>query len=208
MSPTARPGTAPASAAYFIADHAALDFLNSVVGAGDAATEFLASDADVLHWLAHANLLPDFDPAIVCGEHAGSLSRAAVGLRDLIRPLIEQRKAGVYADPAPLNRILARGSAFQQLVWDEDKAPKRVLHQRCSAAEDLLVPVAGAIAELIESAQFDLVRKCENPACTLWFLDRTKSHRRRWCSMAICGNRNKAATFRARQRDGGEDSFS
>jgi predicted RNA-binding Zn ribbon-like protein len=36
----------------------------------------------------------------------------------------------------------------------------------------------------------------------LWFFDRTKSHRRRWCSMAVCGNRHKAARFRASRRDG------
>nr|WP_254214234.1 CGNR zinc finger domain-containing protein [Burkholderia multivorans] len=32
----------------------------------------------------------------------------------------------------------------------------------------------------------------------LWFLDRTKSHRRRWCSKALCGNRQKVAAFRRR----------
>jgi len=33
----------------------------------------------------------------------------------------------------------------------------------------------------------------------MWFYDRTKSHRRRWCSMALCGNRAKARAHRERQ---------
>jgi hypothetical protein len=43
---------------------------------------------------------------------------------------------------------------------------------------------------------------CEAGNCSLWFLDVSKGHARRWCSMAICGNRAKAAAHRARARQG------
>jgi predicted RNA-binding Zn ribbon-like protein len=66
------------------------------------------------------------------------------------------------------------------------------------------VPVAEAVATLLAKGDFSLVRKCECPDCTLWFHDRTKSHHRRWCSMALCGNRMKVAAFRARQKGGRE----
>jgi predicted RNA-binding Zn ribbon-like protein len=66
------------------------------------------------------------------------------------------------------------------------------------------VPVAEAVATLLAKGDFSLVRKCESPDCTLWFHDRTKSHHRRWCSMALCGNRMKVAAFRARQKGGHE----
>jgi predicted RNA-binding Zn ribbon-like protein len=45
-----------------------------------------------------------------------------------------------------------------------------------------------------------LVKQCAGPGCTLWFLDRTKAHARRFCSAAACGNRAKVAAFRERQR--------
>jgi predicted RNA-binding Zn ribbon-like protein len=64
--------------------------------------------------------------------------------------------------------------------------------------EQLLMPVALSGAELLASGNFDLVRACESAECVLQFYDRTKSHRRRWCSMATCGNRHKVAAFRAR----------
>jgi predicted RNA-binding Zn ribbon-like protein len=47
---------------------------------------------------------------------------------------------------------------------------------------------------------FSQVKACEGPACTLLFVDHTRSHARRWCSMAICGNRAKQAAHRSRQK--------
>ena len=60
--------------------------------------------------------------------------------------------------------------------------------------------MAELAAELVVSGDFELIRKCESDECVLWFYDRTKSHRRRWCSMAACGNRHKVAAYRERVR--------
>ncbi|WP_246856811.1 CGNR zinc finger domain-containing protein [Brenneria corticis] len=64
----------------------------------------------------------------------------------------------------------------------------------------MLGPIAELAASLISEKSFELVRKCEHPECSLWFYDRTKAHRRRWCSMALCGNRAKVARFRRQQK--------
>jgi len=66
--------------------------------------------------------------------------------------------------------------------------------------EALVALVAGQIAALITTEQPSLVRECAGSACTLWFLDRTKAHRRMFCSASVCGNRAKVAAFRERQR--------
>jgi predicted RNA-binding Zn ribbon-like protein len=63
----------------------------------------------------------------------------------------------------------------------------------------LLHPIAEAAAALICNRDFRLIRSCEGAVCTLVFLDRTKAHARRWCSMAVCGNRAKAAAHRAKR---------
>jgi predicted RNA-binding Zn ribbon-like protein len=65
--------------------------------------------------------------------------------------------------------------------------------------EQLLAPIAEAAAELLTLQDFSIIRKCESPDCVLWFYDRTKGHKRRWCSMAVCGNRHKVSSFRKRQ---------
>jgi predicted RNA-binding Zn ribbon-like protein len=187
--------------AFFVADHLALDFLNSVVGTGHDRTEFLADDEQVLNWLKRAGLPVDRAAQALKGRRPGLLREAAVALRESGRALLERRKAGRRGDPAPLNRLLARGGAYQQLSWKPGMQPRRLAWRRVETPEDLLVPIAEAMAELLETGDYQMVRRCENPNCTLWFYDRTKSHRRRWCSMAICGNRMKVAAFRARQRE-------
>jgi predicted RNA-binding Zn ribbon-like protein len=196
------PTAEAANPAFFIADHPALDFLNSVVGTGDDRTEFLTDDEQVLNWLKQAGLPVDQAKRALKGRRPGLLRAAAVALREAGRVLLERRKSGKRGEPAPLNRLLARGGAYQQLSWKPGTQPRRVTHRRVEATEDLLVPVAEAIAELLATGDYQLVRKCENPNCTLWFYDRTKAHRRRWCSMAICGNRMKVAAFRERRRHG------
>lgn len=187
------------SPAFFIADDMALDFLNSVAGTGAGRTEFLFDDAGVLNWLKQAGLPVDHAARAMKRAPQGALHKAALTLREVGRGLIERRKAAKHGDPAQLNRLLVRGGAYRQLFWKPGAQPQRIAYRRVEAPEDLLTPVAEAIAELLETGDYELVRKCENPECTLWFYDRTKAHQRRWCSMAICGNRMKVAAFRARQ---------
>jgi predicted RNA-binding Zn ribbon-like protein len=101
---------------------------------------------------------------------------------------------------APLNELLAADTSYPRIVA-VGGTPSLVRERRWESAEELLLPLAEAAADLICNADFRLVRACEGRGCTLLFLDRTKSHARRWCSMAVCGNRAKAAAHRARMRE-------
>jgi predicted RNA-binding Zn ribbon-like protein len=85
------------------------------------------------------------------------------------------------------------------LLWDGDTPRGERLRPPVSV-EQCRAPVAEAAAQLLAEGEFQLVRVCEHPDCTLWFYDRTKSHKRRWCSMAVCGNRHKVAEYRKRQQ--------
>ncbi|MFM0289119.1 CGNR zinc finger domain-containing protein [Paraburkholderia megapolitana] len=180
-----------------IADHVALDLLNTVAQVDGAPRDFLQSDADVLRWLERMRL-PANAPAFA--SHAPhALLDATRALRETVRTLVAQRKAGENVDVAALNAFLARGRYAVQVVADEGSwRVERRTEQRC--VEHLLMPLAEAAAELLTNGEFDLVRKCEQPDCTRCFYDRTKSHRRRWCSMATCGNRHKVANYRKRQQ--------
>ena len=61
--------------------------------------------------------------------------------------------------------------------------------------------MAEAAADLLATADFKLVKRCEDQTGVLWFSDQTKSHHRRWCSVALYGNRYKVAAFRRRLRE-------
>jgi predicted RNA-binding Zn ribbon-like protein len=152
-----------------------------------------------MDWLQRAGLLADLDVALPAGKR-GALLKAALEMRESARELITRRKGGGLGDPAVLNRVLALGSTHQQLVWKKGQLPTLRKHQKVEAVEAALVPLAEALAKLLTEGDFDLVRQCESADCTLWFYDRTKSHHRRWCSMAMCGNRAKVAAYRLRQK--------
>ena len=86
-------------------------------------------------------------------------------------------------------------------MGDRERALQLRRVRRWESPGELLLPVAEAAADLMCTADFRLIRACGGHACTLLFLDRTKSHARRWCRMAVCGNRAKAAAHRARKNE-------
>lgn len=186
----------------FLADDLALDFLNTRVSVGGKMVDLLQTDHDVLAWLADAGFSA---PNVAGNQPPLSLVSDARVLRENIRLLIESRKAGRRGDPSVLNKFLSYGQSYPRLVWSSPRSLKieRVC-QQCTS-ESILAPIAEAAAVLLSSVDFRLVKRCEGKECVLWFLDKTKSHRRRWCSVKICGNRHKVAAFRKRLRDRGSD---
>ena len=59
-----------------------------------------------------------------------------------------------------------------------------------------LALIAADAAELLGTGLRDRLRICPGPGCHGRFLDDSPAGRRRWCSMAVCGNRSKAAAYR------------
>ena len=177
----------------FLADDRALDLLNTVLLVDGERVDVLQSDDDVARWLVKAGALATATPR-------KGLLRAGRELREEVRALVERRLAHKRLDLAGLNAFLAKGR--QEPVLVQDRAGEVRLEERFATdtAEQMLMPVVLAAAELLAHGDFSLVRACESHACVLTFYDRTKSHRRRWCSMATCGNRAKVQMYRARQR--------
>jgi predicted RNA-binding Zn ribbon-like protein len=94
-----------------------------------------------------------------------------------------------------LNTILEGDHRFAQVRVDaQDVVVKD--HRRWIEPRQLLIPPAQAVVRMLADGERGLVRNCEG--CTMWFYDHTKAHRRRWCSMALCGNRAKARGHRQR----------
>lgn len=192
-----------------LADDPALNFLNSTATPLRDTIELLGDGRSYLSWLQHAGLLDTLDKDAVMARFSAAeldtVAANAVTMREWLRPVI----AAWATAPSPalpadvqdhLNDILAIDHQFAQIHATPDGVCD--IHQRrhWHDARQLLVPPAQAAAQLLTAADRALVRHCEGPTCTLWFYDRTKAHRRRWCSMAICGNRAKARNHRKRER--------
>jgi predicted RNA-binding Zn ribbon-like protein len=104
-----------------------------------------------------------------------------------------------------LNRVLARDEEFGQIVahghGHDHEGHSGLMwrpQRRWRSPDALLLPIARIMADLICRDDFTHVKSCEGPTCTLLFVDRTRGHARRWCSMAVCGNRAKQAAHRER----------
>jgi predicted RNA-binding Zn ribbon-like protein len=193
MSGNHSPTETNATEMLFVGDDLALDFINTAYGVGQAARECFRSDADVCNWLKRLAL-----PAQPSGSKPGELLQLALELRQIALELVEKRSAGKPGNPQRLNALLEAGSRYSELLWPRGGAPALTSHERLRGAEGVLLPVAQAVANLLSGVDFQHVRRCEGQECTLWFVDNTKAHSRRWCSSALCGNRAKVAAFRAR----------
>jgi predicted RNA-binding Zn ribbon-like protein len=195
--------------ALLIADDPALDFLNTRPNLYTDHPDERIPDGDALmSWLAAAGLLSATEER----EIRQRLSRAqldhvaadARALRERLRTAVAAWGTKGTTPPAPLltdlNALLAAGPTATTVRT----AGGRVVlarSRRFSAAPAVLAPLAEAIARLFAEGDRRLVRECGSEACSLWFYDRTKAHRRRWCSMDACGARAKSAAYRARQRE-------
>lgn len=191
----AKPSSRPRP--QFLAGDLALDFLNTRMRVGEEVVDFLQTDTDVLAWLQQGGL-----PAAKIGPNTipSSLLRAARMLRENIRSLVEKRKAGVRGDPSRLNSFLDHATSRPRLVWRKPSSITIEHIRQQDTPEALLAPIAEAAAVLLATADFRLVKRCADQTCVLWFADQTKSHRRRWCSTLLCGNRHKVAAYRKRRR--------
>jgi predicted RNA-binding Zn ribbon-like protein len=199
--------SAPLVDPLFVGDHPAMDLLNTIVRLEGQLVDVWQSDDDVLRWLVRTGLLETkiaSETKTASQFRRGDLLAAARRLRDVVRTLVVARKTKKRLDLAPLNHFLNQGSSHceltaSQLTTTRANGLSVVRRYDTATPEALLAPLAEAAAEFLATADFHLVRACEGVDCVLWFYDRTKAHRRRWCSMDACGNRNKVARFRSRQ---------
>lgn len=202
----------PRPPANFVADAMGLDFLNSLATPIDVPVDWLDSGDGLLAWLEQADLVPaktlkQLRGTAMPGEFDGVAAQAR-GLREWFRAFVVEHMGKPLDESAlaalqPLNRLLERDEAFKVIVADETDQGSRLelqLNRRWRAPESLLLPIAESLARFVCEEDFRDVKNCEGETCTLMFADHTRGRQRRWCSMAVCGNRAKQAAHRNRLR--------
>lgn len=197
-------------AAIFVGDAPGLDFLNSVATPADVTIDWIDDGEGLLSWLEQARLVPADvlrkmrTPAL--RRELDKIADQSRGLREWFRGFVLKHKGHPLAltdlaELEPLNRLLGRDEAYYRIVLQPDgrpAAPGLQVARRWRSPEALLLPIAETLARLLCAEDFANVKACEGPGCTLLFADHTRGHVRRWCSMAICGNRAKQAAHRQR----------
>lgn len=194
--------------AMFIADSLGLDFLNSVATPVDTPVDWIDDGDGLIDWLSQAKLVPaDELHALKADARPGELDEVADqarALREWFRKFVLEHAGRPLTAKAlheldPLNSILERDEAFLQIVprhGEEGLALQRM--RRWRSPESLLLPVGEALAKFVCEEDFANVKACEGHNCTMLFADHTHRRARRWCVMAVCGNRAKQAAHRSR----------
>jgi predicted RNA-binding Zn ribbon-like protein len=136
--------------------------------------------------------LPQSDP-----QAAEALLLKAQRLDSALRKVFaamlrKQRIVGEWIEP--LNEILRITEGHDELV-SQAGIWKIEFVAREGGLDWLLAAVARSGAEIIAEGARARLRLCANPHCGLLFYDNSRTRRRRWCSMAVCGNRSKVAAF-------------
>jgi len=197
--------------AIFVADALGLDFLNSIATPVNTAIDWIADGEGYLSWLDQAHLIPsDVLREMRTRALPGELDRVADqarSLREWFRGFVCKHKgrpltAKALVELEPLNRLLERDEIFNRIAVRPAKQVPFELQavHRWHKPDALLLPVGEALAQLVCTEDFSNVKACEGRACTLLFADHTRGNARRWCSMAICGNRAKQTAYRNRLR--------
>ena len=188
-----------------IAGKLALDFANLIPEAHDVS------------WQEFVDFL--VDSRVVSkerGERLENLERSEPGavdgvllkilrLRECVRAIfsaVEQGRGFPHAWAAPINEILRLTEGHDELVTHEGRWRLEFV-ARESGLEWLLAAIARSAAELMVEGASAPIKRCANAACRLFFYDDSRTRQRRWCSMALCGNRHKVAAFLRRKRAAG-----
>jgi predicted RNA-binding Zn ribbon-like protein len=181
----------------FVGDNLAINFINTRRMVEGQLTDTLQSDSDVKAWLKRLEV-PVAKGTLPFND--GMLVQRARELREIALATVKDQKFGKKPSLVALNRFLGDAPSHVALTTDSTRSIRVTRVFGKETVEAFLAPVAVSIAELLANGNFDLVRHCEGNACVMWFYDRTKGHRRRWCTSTGCGNRAKVAAFRARAK--------
>jgi predicted RNA-binding Zn ribbon-like protein len=201
---------------FEILGNVSLDFINTLDDRPtDKPKELLKTYFDLARFGEDAGILTReqldsfFERVHRMPEEAEEALRRAISLREAMYAIFsavmnQQTVPPVAMDT--LNAHLRDAALHSRLVPREGRMDMGRMEMEWrfedlgSAFDAMLWPIARAAADLLASSDLALVRACSSPTCQWLFLDTSKNHHRRWCSMKQCGNRAKVRRFYAKKK--------
>ncbi len=186
-----------------------LDFINTLDDRPSAQPkELLRNYYDLARFGEDTGLLPPklvdffFENVHTMPADAADALRRAINLREAMHAVFSalmNRQTVPQMEMDTLNAYIQDAALHSRLVPGEGRCEWR-FDDMGSALDAMLWPIARAAADLLVSSDLALIRACSSPTCQWLFLDTSKNHHRRWCSMKQCGNRAKARKFYAKKK--------
>jgi predicted RNA-binding Zn ribbon-like protein len=172
--------------------HTQLDLVRDYVNTFDLETgiDEIATPDELAMWFSEQGLVDDLvEPTEQEVEDAHSL-------REAIRELLLANN-GVEIDAGAASKTLEEAGRKAHLaVRFEDGRP--VLAPEDDGARGALGRIVATVAELAPTDDWKRLKTCRDEHCRVAFYDKSRNRSRAWCSMEVCGNREKARNFRHR----------
>jgi predicted RNA-binding Zn ribbon-like protein len=159
----------------------------------DLGTDALADPPALGEWLTGRGLL---EPGLAAG--AADLRRA-VALRGALRELLLSNNDGRPVEPstpAALDAVAARAGV--RLRVGADGAAR--LEAEGAGVDGALGRLLVIVYRAMEAGTWPRLKACRDDTCRWAFYDRSKNRSGHWCTMSVCGNREKARGYRQRHR--------
>ena len=151
----------------------------------------LATPAQLESWLRERRLWQQQE------RMTPSAFRAALELRQCIRDLLALNPGPRHGAMETMQRLSAAAQRYPLvLVGGEEGALRLAPAPGVSGLARVLVELHG----LADADRLDRLKMCASEECHWVFYDRSKPGNRRWCSSALCGNRDKTRNYRARKQ--------
>ena len=158
----------------------------------ESGPDLLPDAAALGAWLRQAGLL---DPA---AEVSAADHGRAIQLRDAIRELVSAH-AGLPHDPGASGVVNAAAARAQLRPVLDDPLSMR-LEPAAGGVDGALGRIVAAIGEAIAEGTWPRLKACERDVCRWAFYDHSKNHSSHWCSMSVCGAREKNRRAYRRRR--------
>lgn len=199
--------TSEAEKHHLIGGALCLDFANTLNGHRKGRLhEYLPNYRDLVIWSRKVEILTDREARALlrrAERHPGAAAAALERARELRGTIYRVFAAPTYAESPRasdlewLNAIRSDALSRSRLV----RTPNgfRLDWTDKTKLDRMLWPIALSAAELLTSENWTRVRGCDGDICDWLFVDTSRNHLRRWCSMDECGNRAKVRRFLERK---------
>jgi predicted RNA-binding Zn ribbon-like protein len=174
------------------------DFINTLENDANDGTpnEHLPTAERAIEWFATRGLI-HAESLETTGKDLDRIRTVRAALREVADAVVERRapKRGALDR---VNRTLRARSATELVAGPDGIG---IGHRHVGdPIDDALARVTEPLVQELASGNPDRLRVCANDMCRWVFYDESRAGQRRWCDMASCGNRAKAARHRARQK--------
>ncbi|WP_112181894.1 MULTISPECIES: CGNR zinc finger domain-containing protein [Paraliobacillus] len=181
-----------------ISDNLSIDIVNTEIVRRGERQDLLVEEEDLLNWLddMKVNLFLNKEDYEKIESQIRSILSRLLEMRAILRNNFE-----LIADGQPIQEkfITLLEKKIENAPFIYKLVNNKLIPKPVGKIEDVLESyIAYDALSLIHHNKLSYLKHCSNPECVLLFIDETG--RRKWCSMKICGNRNKVAQFQSRKK--------